>query len=83
MSRLLGIGLGNFAAGLILDFSYTQLGAATQPGMVYRPAGYAIMCLCCFVANLASSAIAYSAILAQRSELEHLVCGKPGIPAGA
>jgi len=81
MSRLLGIGLGNFGAGLILDYSYSQLGAADMSGVVYRPEGYAIMCGCCFVATLTSSAVAYSAISAARCELKHLFSDKLAVPA--
>jgi len=81
MSRLLGIGLGNFVAGIILDLSYSEIGAASEPGMVYRPVGYAIMCSCCFAANLTSSAVAYSAISAGRSEMEHLLSKKWAVPA--
>merc|ERR1719401_261341 len=42
MSRLLGVGLGNFFCGIILDMSYKGGQVAT----VYEPVGYVIMC--CF-----------------------------------
>jgi len=62
MCRLLGVGLGNFISGLILDVSYT--GEAAN-GAVYDPMGYLVMCslsglavaiscytaYCCYVAH--------------------------------
>jgi len=51
MCRVLGVGLGNFIAGLILDLSYTG-GAAN--GAVYDPMGYLVMCTLCSVATVGS-----------------------------
>jgi len=57
MCRLLGVGLGNFVSGLVLDLSYT--GGATN-GAVYDPLGYLLMCtlsglvvmISCYTAHL-------------------------------
>jgi len=57
MCRLLGVGLGNFVSGVILDLSYT--GRAAN-GAVYDPMGYLVMCtlsglavaISCYIAHL-------------------------------
>mmetsp|Transcript_17896 Transcript_17896/g.36140 ORF Transcript_17896/g.36140 Transcript_17896/m.36140 type:complete len:451 (+) Transcript_17896:1-1353(+) len=58
MSRLLGVGLGNFLAGLILDATYETVDGRSG----YRVSGYVIMCLFSGVSVLVSSAVANSAI---------------------
>jgi len=57
MCRLLGVGLGNFVSGMILDLSYT--GEAAD-GAVYDPIGYVIMCT---LSGLAVATSCYTAHL--------------------
>mmetsp|Transcript_68504 Transcript_68504/g.132271 ORF Transcript_68504/g.132271 Transcript_68504/m.132271 type:complete len:640 (+) Transcript_68504:72-1991(+) len=62
MSRLLGVGLGNFVSGMLLDLSYTG-GAAG--GAVYDPMGYLVMC------TLSGIAVALSCYVAHRCYEAH------------
>lgn len=59
MSRLLGVGLGNFFCGVILDVSLDKTGAKDS---VYAPVGYVIMCTFSGLAVLLSTAVASNAI---------------------
>ena len=58
MSRLLGVGLGNFFAGMILDMFWMDDGS----GSMYAPGGYVLMCSCSGLAVLCSAVLCESAI---------------------
>jgi len=81
MSRLLGVGLGNFFCGVILELSYSgDHGLAT----VYQPSGYVIMCTFSGLAVLVSTLVANSAIsLARKADLEERADPTSGIAVPA
>lgn len=67
MSRLAGVGLGNFLCGLILEMSYDVVDGM----VVYSIAGYVIMCTLSGIAILVSTAVATSAIkLAKQADID-------------
>mmetsp|Transcript_104128 Transcript_104128/g.222475 ORF Transcript_104128/g.222475 Transcript_104128/m.222475 type:complete len:636 (+) Transcript_104128:146-2053(+) len=53
MCKLAGVGIGNFMAGLILDFNTTE-------DRGYEFSGYVIMCLFCAIVVFISAGVAYS-----------------------
>lgn len=68
MSRLLGIGLGNFACGLMLDMC---LDKTSMEIVTYKTEGYVMMCVFSGCCVLLAAATAKSALtLAQRVDLE-------------
>jgi len=79
MSRLLGVGLGNFIAGLILDLSYT---GGTSNGAVYDPIGYLVMYTLSSLAIVGSCYIAHRCYEAHKS-LVFSVTATPAIRAAA
>lgn len=83
MSRLLGLGLGNFVAGLILDAFYVDnLSMAVAPDDTlvvqlpkqaegeYMFVGYVTMCTASGILALVAAALAYSIVLDFRGEAE-------------
>lgn len=67
MSRLAGVGLGNFLCGVILDMSFRKIDGM----VVYNVSGYIIMCTFSGIAVLISTRIASTAInQAQETDME-------------
>jgi len=69
MSRLLGLGVGNFIAGIILDFFYVDI-ATASPGITdggYSFTGYVFMCTASGMATLGAAILSYSIALKYRA----------------
>mmetsp|Transcript_14758 Transcript_14758/g.26590 ORF Transcript_14758/g.26590 Transcript_14758/m.26590 type:complete len:685 (-) Transcript_14758:53-2107(-) len=73
MSRLLGLGVGNFIAGLILDFFYVDTGDDALDDFSsggYGFIGYVTMCTASGIATLIAAALSYSIAVKYRAEAE-------------
>jgi len=78
MSRLLGIGLGNFLCGIFLDLSYES---GPDGSVSYKPLGYVVMCTFSGLCVLCSTAIASSAIAQAKEVDEEEHFGKKAVAA--